>query len=189
MAIKRPRAINPHRLRPQRSGGWRAGDFLVSRGMRLRRGRKSMDRHCGKVIEAQPTLGQISPSEAAWAPRGQTARRLDDHLAASDKRAAAFAAESSARSHQRRQNGGQRTTGSLPIFDAKPESASWKKTKNASGGGFSQGRRSEFLMPRFVSLVAAEGGDGFASIWSRPRQRLSRGTTSVQSNGKALRWK
>jgi hypothetical protein len=34
----------------------------------LRRGRKSMDRHCGKVIEAKPTLGQISPSEAAWAP-------------------------------------------------------------------------------------------------------------------------
>src|SRR5580700_3796025 len=36
--------------------------------MRLRRGRKSMDRRCGKVIEVQPTLGQISPSEAAWAP-------------------------------------------------------------------------------------------------------------------------
>src|SRR5579864_3405547 len=55
--------------------------------MRLRRGRKSMDRRCGKVIEAKPTLGQISPSEAAWAPRGQTARRLDDHLAPFDKRA------------------------------------------------------------------------------------------------------
>jgi hypothetical protein len=52
---------------------WRAGDFLVSRGMRLRGGRKSTDRHCGNVIEAQPTLGQISPSEAASAPRGQTA--------------------------------------------------------------------------------------------------------------------
>ena len=62
-----------------------------------------MDRRCGKVIEAKPTLGQISPSEAAWAPRGQTARRLDDHLAASDKRAAAFGAESSVRSRQRRQ--------------------------------------------------------------------------------------
>ena len=27
-----------------------------------------MDRRCGKMIEAKPTLGQISPSEAAWAP-------------------------------------------------------------------------------------------------------------------------
>src|ERR1700674_2791166 len=27
-----------------------------------------MDRRCGKVIETKPTLGQISPSEAAWAP-------------------------------------------------------------------------------------------------------------------------
>src|SRR5579864_3771352 len=86
--------------------------------MRLRRGRKSMDRRCGKVIEAKPTLGQISPSEAAWAPRGQTARRLDDHLGAFDKRAAAFAAQSSVRSHQRRQNGGQRTTGFFRIFAA-----------------------------------------------------------------------
>src|ERR1700730_15956581 len=33
-----------------------------------RRGRKSTDRHCGKVIEAKPTLRQISPSEAAMAP-------------------------------------------------------------------------------------------------------------------------
>jgi hypothetical protein len=50
----------------------------LARNARRRRGRKSTDRRCGKVIEAQPTLGQISPSEAAWAPRGQTVRRLDD---------------------------------------------------------------------------------------------------------------
>src|SRR6516162_960899 len=51
--------------------------------MRASAGEESRrDRHCGKVIEAQPTLGQIRPSEAAWAPpRGQTMRRLDDHRA------------------------------------------------------------------------------------------------------------
>jgi hypothetical protein len=73
----------------------------------LRRGRKSTDRHCGKVIEAQPPLGQISPSEAAWVPRGQTARRLNDHLAASDKGTTMFGVESSTLSYQRRQNGGR----------------------------------------------------------------------------------
>src|SRR5579864_9684379 len=73
----------------------------------LRRGRKSTDRRCGKVIEAQAPLGQISPSEAAWVPRGQTARRLNDHLAASDKGTTMFGVESSTPSYQRRQNGGR----------------------------------------------------------------------------------
>jgi hypothetical protein len=31
------------------------------------------------VIEAKPTLGQISPSEAAMAPGGQTERRVGDY--------------------------------------------------------------------------------------------------------------
>jgi hypothetical protein len=51
----------------------------LARNACQRRGRKSTDRHCGKVIEAQPTLGQISPSEAAMAPRGQTERRVGDY--------------------------------------------------------------------------------------------------------------
>jgi hypothetical protein len=42
--------------------------LAVARNARSRRGRKSTVRHCGKVIEAQPTLGQISPSEAARVP-------------------------------------------------------------------------------------------------------------------------
>jgi hypothetical protein len=51
----------------------------LARNACQRRGRKSTDRRCGKVIEAQPTLGQISPSEAAMAPRGQTERRVGDY--------------------------------------------------------------------------------------------------------------
>jgi len=39
-------------------------------------------------------------------------------MAASDKRATALAAQSSVPSHQRRQNGGQRTTGFFRIFAA-----------------------------------------------------------------------
>jgi hypothetical protein len=127
-----------------------------------------MDRHCGKVIEAKPTLGQISPSEAAWAPRGQTARRLDDHLAAFDKRAAAFAAESSARSHQRRQNGGQRTTGSFSHLRNETEMALLEENFECERRRISvMGGRPEFLMPTFASLVAAESCRVCASIWSR----------------------
>jgi hypothetical protein len=37
-----------------------------------------MDRRCGKVIEAKPTLGQISPSEAAMVPPRIDRERLDD---------------------------------------------------------------------------------------------------------------
>src|ERR1700674_4616285 len=51
----------------------------LARNACQRRGRKSTDRHCGKVIEAKPTLGQISPSEAAMAPGGQTERRVGDY--------------------------------------------------------------------------------------------------------------
>ena len=50
----------------------------IARNACQRRGRKSTDRHCGKVIEAQPTLGQISPSEAAMAPPRIDRERLDD---------------------------------------------------------------------------------------------------------------
>src|SRR6267154_6813364 len=101
--------------------------------MRLRRGRKSMDRRCGKVIEAKPTLGQISPSEAAWAPRGQTGRRLDDHW------------PPPTRGQQRSQrnqvclriNGGKTAGGERQAFSAssqRTESAPWKKTSSASRG-------------------------------------------------------
>jgi hypothetical protein len=50
----------------------RLGAWVVSQP------KKVSGRHCGKVIEAEPPLGQINPSEAACAPRGQTARSLDD---------------------------------------------------------------------------------------------------------------
>jgi hypothetical protein len=69
MAIGRPRGDQPAPLAAvaqRRMAGRRLS--CLARNARQRRGRKSIDRRCGKVIEAQPTLGQISPSEAAWAP-------------------------------------------------------------------------------------------------------------------------
>jgi len=80
MAINRLRGDQPAPLWPQRQRRM-AGRRLscLARNACQRRGRKSTDRRCGKVIEAQPTLGQISPSEAAMAPRGQTERRVGDY--------------------------------------------------------------------------------------------------------------
>jgi hypothetical protein len=70
------------------------------------------------VIEARPTLGQISPSEAAWALRGQTARRLNDRWCHFGKRPRTHCAQSGTCSRQRRQNGGR--TGSVRVFTATP---------------------------------------------------------------------
>jgi hypothetical protein len=47
---------------PQRSGGRRAKNFLVPRGMGgSPRGRKFGARRCGQTIEAKPPFGQIKP--------------------------------------------------------------------------------------------------------------------------------
>src|ERR1700676_4665031 len=45
----------------------------------LAQGKKADGPPLREVIEAQPTLGQISPSEAAMAPRGHTERRVGDY--------------------------------------------------------------------------------------------------------------
>ena len=83
-------------------------------------------------------------------------------MATSDKRATAFAAQSSVPSHQRRQNSGQRTTGFFRIFAA--------KSNRRPGRNFGcEPRRlsandSEFLMPGFASRVTVESCVGYASI-------------------------
>src|SRR6516165_10147504 len=67
MAITSRGAIAPHRLRPQRSGGWWAGDFVVSRGMpRQRQGKKvdgpplrSSDRGVADHRPDQPIRGRV----------------------------------------------------------------------------------------------------------------------------------
>src|ERR1700730_8475390 len=132
--------------------------------MRLRRGRKSMDRRCGNVIEAKPTLGQISPSEVAWAPRGQTGRRLDDQR------------PPPTRGQQRSQrnqvclriNGGKtaaRERQALPHLRSETESASWKNTSMRAAAAFGQ----RFRTPDAELRVAGHGSKprGYASIWSR----------------------
>ena len=69
MAIKRPGAIAPHPLRPKRSGGRRAATCLSREECRAAAGERSCRPPLRVAIEVQPTLGQISPSEAAWHAR------------------------------------------------------------------------------------------------------------------------
>jgi hypothetical protein len=66
MAIRRPGAIAPHPLGPKRSGGRRAATCLSREECRGAAGERSCRPPLRVAIEAQPTLGQISPSEAAW---------------------------------------------------------------------------------------------------------------------------
>jgi hypothetical protein len=71
MAIGRPRAIDaaPAR-RPERSGGWRPGHFLVSRGMGVAQGKKVDRRHCGIGDRGEAGLRPDQPiKEAAWSAR------------------------------------------------------------------------------------------------------------------------
>jgi hypothetical protein len=86
-------------------------------------------------------------------------------MAASDKRATGFAAQSSVPSHQRRQNGGQRTTGFFRIFAANrigvlEENFECEPLQISAND-------SVLLMPIFASLVAGERCEGYVSIWSR----------------------
>ena len=124
-----------------------------------------MDRRCGKVIEAKPTLGQISPSEAAWAPRGQTGRRLDDQW------------PPPTRGQQRSQrnqvcvriNGGKTAGRERQVSSASSrrnriglleENFEYEPPQLSAND-------SELPMPSFASLVTAESRGGYASIWSR----------------------
>jgi hypothetical protein len=64
MAICRPEAIDDAPgCGPERSGGWRRGEFLASRGMPARpAGEESLtDAVASQAIEAQPSFGQIKP--------------------------------------------------------------------------------------------------------------------------------
>jgi hypothetical protein len=75
MAIDRPRTIDDAPARgPERSGGWRRGDFLASRGMGFSPGEESRsDGVAAQAIEAQPVFGQIRPS------RGQVLACAEQH--------------------------------------------------------------------------------------------------------------
>src|SRR5581483_8788451 len=71
MAIGWPEAIDaaPAR-RPERSGGWLPGDFLVSRGMGAAQGKKVDRRHCGIGDRGEAGLRPDQPiTEAAWSAR------------------------------------------------------------------------------------------------------------------------
>ena len=63
MAIGKPKAIDDAPVRgPERSGGWRRGEFLASRGMGFSPGEESLtDAVASQAIEAQPSFGQIKP--------------------------------------------------------------------------------------------------------------------------------
>src|SRR5579871_6656704 len=81
MAIDRPEAIDaaPAR-RPERSGGWRPGDFLVSRGMGAAQGKKVDRRHCGIGDRGEAGLRPDQPiEEAAWSAR--SAERIRENRA------------------------------------------------------------------------------------------------------------
>ncbi len=71
MAIGRLQAIDAApACRPQRSGGWRPGDFLVSRGMGAAQGKKVSRRHCGTGDRGEAGLRPDQPiEEAAWSAR------------------------------------------------------------------------------------------------------------------------
>jgi hypothetical protein len=70
-------AIDPHRSRPQRSGGRRDETFLSREEWAQHRGRKSQWRRCGQAIGAQPAPpGPIRPSRGRMGqPRTKPARR------------------------------------------------------------------------------------------------------------------
>ena len=65
------RRSTPHLLRrPERSGGWRPGDFLVSRGMGAAQGKKVDRRHCGTGDRGEAGLRPDQPiKEAAGSAR------------------------------------------------------------------------------------------------------------------------
>ena len=102
-------------------------------------------------------------------------------MAASDKRATAFAAQSSMRSHQRRQNGGQRTTGFFRIFVANRigvlEENFECEPRQLSAND------SELLMPSSASLVTLKAA-GLRLHLVAPRQRLS-----PTDNGGSVKWR
>ena len=90
-------------------------------------------------------------------------------MAASDKRVRPTGVESRTRAHQRQQDGGPRTRGSFRIFAGQTEfGAAWRKTSGA-GREYLSVKLDDpsFPAPIFASLVAVEGGDGYALIWSR----------------------
>src|SRR6516162_4208180 len=139
-----------------------------------------MDRHCGKVIEAQPTLGQIGPSEAAWAPRGQTARRLDDRWPPFGKRRTTLRAQSRGPSHQRRQNGG--TNERIPSNRRRRCHRPGKKLSNASREYLSVKLDDPtFAAPRFFTCVVAAGDEEGRYLVSPKRcDRAGQATASAQ---------
>src|ERR1700741_5224726 len=72
MAICRPRTIGDAPKGPERSGGHRRRDFLVSRGMGVAQGKKVLsDGVAAQTIEAQPVFGQIEPSQRPGASRAE----------------------------------------------------------------------------------------------------------------------
>src|ERR1700676_469343 len=133
--------------------------------MRLRRGRKPMDRRGGKVIEAKPPLGQISPSEAAWAPRGQTGRRLDDQWPPPTR---------GQQRSQRNQVCVRINGGNTAGRERQASSASSRRNRIGLLAENVEckpprisANDSELLMPIFASPVAGERCEGYVSIWSR----------------------
>src|SRR5882757_6766976 len=87
MAIGKPRRSTPHPLGPKRSGGWRRGDFLASRGMGEPGSPRALSRGVAspgeesltaaiavQAIEVQPAFGQIKPM------RGQVLACAVQHL-------------------------------------------------------------------------------------------------------------
>jgi hypothetical protein len=147
----------------------------------LRGGRKSMDRRCGKVIEAKPTLGQISPSGAAWAPRGQTGRRLDDHgrlrQEGNSVRSAIKCAFASTAAKRRAENDRL-----LPHLRSETESASRKKFRVRAAAAFGQ----RFRAPEAELRVAGHGSKprGPRLHLVAPQQR-----PSPTDNGSPVKWR
>ena len=165
MAIKRPRGDQPAPLTAVAQRRMVGGRLSCLARNALAQGKKvdgpplrEGDRGKADPRPDQPIRGRVGA-------RGQTRRRLGDHLAASDKRAAAFAAQSSVPSHQRRQNGGRRTTGFFRIFAAKPNRRPGRKLRMRAAAAFGQ----RFRAPDAELRVAGHGSNlrGYASIWSR----------------------
>jgi hypothetical protein len=67
-----PRTIGDAPKGPERSGGHRRRDFLVSRGMGVAQGKKVLsDGVAAQTIEAQPVFGQIEPAQRPGASRAE----------------------------------------------------------------------------------------------------------------------